>query len=45
MPHLADIVFIIVIALAVFWKARCIWRGCKVPDHTQPGANDARNTP
>ena len=31
MPHLADIIFIAVVALAVIVKGRCIWRGCTVP--------------
>jgi hypothetical protein len=30
MPGLAAITLIVLIALALFWKLRCIWRGCTV---------------
>ena len=33
MPSLAAIIVIILVALALAWKLRCIWRGCTVdPD-------------
>lgn len=30
MPSLATIVLIVLVALAFWWKLRCIWRGCTV---------------
>jgi hypothetical protein len=28
MPSLTAIIVLIVVALALWWKLRCIWRGC-----------------
>jgi hypothetical protein len=30
MPGLAVIILIVIVALALFWKLRCIWRGCTI---------------
>jgi len=30
MPGLAAIIVLAVAALAIGWKARCIWRGCTI---------------
>lgn len=30
MPSLAVIILVAAVALGVWWKVRCIWRGCSV---------------
>jgi len=40
MPDLATIALILLVALAIWWKARCIWRGCSV----EPEAGSAKRS-
>lgn len=45
MPHIADVVFILAMAFAVWWKFRCIRRGCRLDIRPGEEARSARRRP
>jgi hypothetical protein len=44
-PGLAAIAVIVLVALAVWWKARCIWRGCTVDPEKNGKSARKRSVP
>lgn len=36
-PDLATIILILLVALGLWWKLRCIWRGCTVDTDKDAG--------